>query len=106
MSSAGIIQVEPQRLRTAAAQISQLSGEYDILYTGVLSKISEIRVEYQGADSQAFLERVEGFRIEFVKMKAEIDRYSEFLIQAAKEHEEAQRVALENAKKLVTGGSR
>ena len=105
MSQSEIIYVEPEKLRIAAKQITQLAEDYNIRYNEVLNRISEIQVDYQGIDSRTFLEKVSGFRNEFTKMKAEIDLYAEHLIQTAKEHEEAIRINLENAKKLIGGNS-
>ena len=104
MAQARNIQVATGELRTTAAQLKQLASDYDGLYKEVLGKISDMSATWQEIDSQTYRDKVESFRAEFEKMKAEIERYSDFLIQSAADYEAAQDEAVRQAQSLIGGG--
>ncbi len=101
MAQAGDIRVDTGEVRSTARQLTQLATDYDALYKEVLAKISETSAKWQGVDSEAFREQVEGFRDDFQKMKQEIDDYATFLLQSADAYEKQQEETRQKAKTLT-----
>jgi len=106
MSQGKSIQVATGNLRSTAAQVKELAKQYDGLYKDVLRKLSDMSSTWQGIDSQTYREKVESFRSEFVKMKTELDKYAEYLVQTATDYEKIQNEAVDRAKTLIGGGGK
>jgi WXG100 family type VII secretion target len=106
MAQPRTIKVTTQELRGASQQLTELAREYEGLYREVLSNIGDLNAVWEDKDSAKFRERVEGFRVEFEKMKREIDTYAEFLVKTAGDYESTQDAALAQASSLTSGGMR
>ena len=104
--SARQIQVNTADLRRTASQITELARQYEGLYKEVLGKLSNMSATWQGIDSQTYRDKVESFRGEFVKMKAELDKYAEYLVRTAVDYDRIQIEAIERTKPLASGGFR
>ena len=101
MAQAGDIRVDTGEVRSTARQLTQLADDYDALYKEVLGKMSETSATWQGLDSEAFREQVEGFRDDFQKMKEEINDYAAFPLQSADAYERRQEETRQEAKTLT-----
>jgi len=95
------IKVDSGELRNTSAQITQLASEYQTLYQEVLGKVQDMNATWQFDDFTAYKDEAESFREDFAKMKQEMDRYADFLIQSAAAYENVQDQAVAEAKTLI-----
>lgn len=97
---ARIIEVTPQQLETAAKSIDQLAGEYQTQYQSFYRETGAM-AQWRGADNQAFLQRIEGFKDDFEKMKNLMNQYADFLRRSAKAYRDTQDSVVKEAQSLT-----
>lgn len=97
----GKIKVDPAMLDQAAKTIDGYVGEYEKLYKEVFQKVEALKGDWDGADSLAFIEQVNGFKNDFDNMSKEMKNYSKFLKDSANAYRTAQEEIASSAKKLA-----
>ena len=95
------IQVTPENLRTQAAKVDNIAGEYSEHYDALLAEVDSFTTtDWKGSDANAFREQVQGFKDDFVKMKELMNEYANFMRNAAQVYEDTQREVINQAKSL------
>lgn len=94
------IKVTPLMLETAAGKIGSMSEDYKSLYNQLYSKTGTLISTWKGRDNVAFINKVNGFKKDFEKMKALMDAYSDFLKKSAKAYRDTQTALEALARKL------
>lgn len=71
--------VTPEDLQTSANKIENYAAEFTKAYTSIYTAVSDLRVSYQGEASDAFNERIEGYRDDFSAADTTLAEYVAFL---------------------------
>jgi len=95
------IEVTPEQLETAAGKIDGLAAEYKTQYDLLYSKTSAMSSTWQGKDNVAYIERIDGFKDDFERMRKLMADYADFLKKSAKAYRDAQNAITEEARKLI-----
>jgi len=83
------IVVDPPELHAAASAFNQLSGEYQMVYQSLLNTASTMGAAWQSADNLAFVEQINGFCPDLLKMVQHLEQASQALTMQAKNYEAA-----------------
>jgi WXG100 family type VII secretion target len=84
------IRANPAQLRAVADAVAPAAAEYRKLYSKLYSDIDRLKAGWQGADQQAYVQQIEGFKEDFEAMAVLMEMYSDFLREAAKTYQQAQ----------------
>lgn len=94
------ILVTPEELQKKATLVDEEATNYYNDYQKLLGGVRDFTsTDFQGEDAKAFCAKVEGFEPEFSKMKDLMNKYAEFLRQAAQNYLDTQ----ENTKNNISG---
>lgn len=75
--------VTPEDLETSATKVESLAAEFTKAYTSIYTAVSDLRVSYKGEASDAFNERIEGYRNDFTAADTTLADYVAFLREYA-----------------------
>lgn len=95
------IQVTPEQLETTAGKIEGLAADYKTQYEQLYAETSAMGSTWSGKDNVAFIDRIAGFKDDFVKMHALMLDYASFLRKSAKAYRDTQDTVVREAQKLV-----
>lgn len=95
------ITVTPENLIEKAGQVNRQADKYYNEYTNLLKDVQTLTADdWTGDDAEAFKEKVEGFRLDFEKMKELMNEYARFLKEAAESYQNTQRNAINTINSL------
>ncbi|MBR5949277.1 MAG: WXG100 family type VII secretion target [Clostridia bacterium] len=89
-TSKGNITVSPEKLRAAANRIKTLAEQYEGEYKKFYNTTENMSAGWEGDDNRAFIQRIDGFKDDFQKMKTLMDRYADFLNTSAATYDKTQ----------------
>ncbi len=83
--SVGKIEVTPEELRKISSEVTVLVEKYKENYTTLYDIIKTIKDSsaWDGADHDAFVEKINEFKKEFIEMEKDMEHYADFLNKAA-----------------------
>lgn len=94
------IMVTPEMLESTASSIEGLANEYKAQYTELYSTTGSLASTWVGADNEAFINQIDGFRDDLERMFNLMNRYAEYLRATAKAYRETQENIVRQAKSL------
>ena len=90
-------------MRSTANEVDNLASDYETQYQNLVNEVENLTsLHYQGIDADAFREKVEEFKLDFMKMKNLMNDYATFLRDTATQYENTQRNRLQQAQQLGT----
>lgn len=95
------IKVTPELLESAGNRIESLAGDYKTQYEQFYSETNAMASTWNGKDNLAFIDQIAGFKDDFEKMYALMNRYVAFLRESAKHYRDTQDAVVAQAKKLT-----
>lgn len=95
--------VDTSRLTAAAQKVEGLAGEYEGEYGRLFETVHDMKAVYDSADSEAFINQIEGFRNDFEKMTQLMREYASFLKKTATDYETRSQQLANEAKRLNQG---
>lgn len=95
------INVEPERLESAAIQMEKQIEAYEQGYKKILMEVEHLENVWKGKDNVAFVLQIKGFTKEFQEMSALMYQYKEFLLFSARKYRETQAERIASVKRLV-----
>jgi WXG100 family type VII secretion target len=95
------IMVTPEQLETAAGKIESLASDYQSQYNALYGKTDALASTWQGDDNKAFVDQIEGFKEDFLKMYNLMNEYASYLRTTAKQYRTTQEQVVSQAKSLV-----
>lgn len=72
------------RLRTLGNEVQSEAGSYKTEVNNIYATVDNLRTVWNGADNQAFVTKVTGYREEIENLGKVVDSYGDFLLQVAK----------------------
>lgn len=94
------ILVTPENLNAKAGEVDGKASEYYSKYQSLLADVQNLTsTDWTGEDATAFLQKVQDFEPDFMKMKELMEEYAVFLRQAATNYTTTQ----ENIKNTIAG---
>lgn len=95
------IQVTTENLRAKAGEVESKANDYLSDYSNLLSDVATLTSsDWKGADADAFLNQIEGFREDFQKMKQLMDEYAQFMRTASINYDDTQSNVISQIKAL------
>lgn len=95
------IQVTTESLRAKAAEVESKANDYLSDYSNLLNDVATLTSsDWKGADADAFLNQIEGFREDFQKMKTLMDEYAQFMRTASINYDDTQSNVISQIKAL------
>ena len=98
---ARVIQVTPEQLITTAGKIEGLASEYKKQYEQLYSETNAMATTWSGKDHVEFVNRIDGFKDDLLKMYELMMAYADFLRKSAKAYSDAQDAVVNEARTLV-----
>ncbi|MGN0202925.1 MAG: WXG100 family type VII secretion target [Coprococcus sp.] len=95
------IVVTPEVLKTTASYVTEQANSYKQNYEKLYTEVNAMASAWQGADNQAFVSQIEGFKEDFNAMYKLMNQYAEFLTKAADAYSSTQKEIITKARKLV-----
>lgn len=95
------IKVTPELLDSAAGKIETLAAEYKTQYETFYDETNAMASTWNGKDNIAFINQIAGFKDDFEKMYALMNRYVTFLRDSAKHYRNTQDAVVAQARKLT-----
>lgn len=97
---AEIIKVTPQKLRSAAGDISSLASDYKSLYTKLYQEADGMNSSWDAADNVAYIKRIKEFEEDFKAMYDLMMDYVDYLETSAAAYEKTQDDVITQAGRL------
>lgn len=94
--------VDPSKLDTVSSTIDGMVSDYKNLYGTLFSEVDGIGAAWQGADNQAFVNKIKGFSDDYLKMATLMGQYSQFLKDSSKAYTGTQNNVISAAGKLAS----
>lgn len=95
------IKVTTENLVSKANEVDGKADEYCTNYSQLLNDVATLTsTDWKGADADAFLQQIEGFREDFVKMKDLMNEYANFMRTASKSYDNTQENVISQIKSL------
>ncbi len=94
------IEVTPDLLVSAAGAIENLASQYKDQYTRLYSETNAMASTWSGKDNLAYTDQIAGFKDDFEKMYALMNRYATFLRDSAKMYRDTQDAVVTEARRL------
>jgi len=94
--------VETEELKASAAQIETKAAEYQNQYSKLYQEISNLKVEYKGQASDAFNNKIEGYRSSFEELGTVVRAYVDYLKNTAMQYEAVESAIADTAGKLTS----
>lgn len=98
-----IFDVTPENLESSASRIESKTSEFTKAYTSIYTAVSDLRVTYKGEASDAFNERIEGYKNDFSAAETALKNYVQFLREYASKLNETERDIKSKASALSVG---
>ena len=95
------LQVETLELNRAANDIEELINDYMSQYRALYNQVSLASSYWQGKDQAAFVEKLDQFEEQFIKMTNLLNEYVMFLRNSAKAYTSTQDAILEAVQRLI-----
>lgn len=80
------ITVDTQRLVSASKEIAKSAASYKTTSENIFNEVNSMSSAWQGADNQAFVNQISGFREDFKKMDDLLNLYADMLLIVDKEY--------------------
>lgn len=96
-----VIRVTPERLKSAAEKIGQLSNEYQTIYNQLIQQARTMGSSWDSADNKAFVSQIEGFCDDLKQMKNKLDYGQKMICQQSLNYVQIQNHNLAQIKKLA-----
>lgn len=94
------ILVTPENLNAKAGEVDGKASEYYSKYQALLADVQSLTsTDWTGEDATAFLQKVQDFEPDFMKMKQLMEEYASFLRQASSNYTTTQ----SNIKNTIAG---
>ena len=74
-----IFDVTPEELEASASTIEGKTEEFIKTYNSIYTAVSDLRVTYEGEASDAFNQRIEGYKNDFSAAEKALKNYVQFL---------------------------
>lgn len=78
-----IFDVTPEELEASASKVEGKTNEFNKAYNSIYTAVSDLRVTYKGNASDAFNQRIEGYRNDFSAAEKALTNYVQFLREYA-----------------------
>lgn len=78
-----IFDVTPEELEVSASKIEGKTGEFTKAYNNIYTAVGDLRVSFEGDASDAFNQRIEGYKNDFSAAEKALTRYVAFLREYA-----------------------
>jgi WXG100 family type VII secretion target len=98
---ARVIEVTPEQLETTAGRIEGLAADYKAQYEKLYSETSAMASTWNGKDNVAFVNQIDGFKDDLMKMHNEMLKYADYLRKTAKAYRDTQDTVVSEARKLA-----
>lgn len=95
--------VTPRELQQSAGNIENRLREFVGSFNNIYSATTDLKVQYQGASSDAFNQRIEGYRVNFQAAEKTLREYIDFLNRYAAEMSRTEGELTGRAGQLSTG---
>lgn len=95
------IRVQPSELTAAASKIVSYRSNYIDDYNEIINKVNNLTsTSFGGADAEAFAQKVQEFKKDFIQMENILQEYINFLNNAAEAYKNAQSKVVTSANNL------
>ncbi|WP_234121605.1 WXG100 family type VII secretion target [Clostridium hydrogenum] len=95
------IMVDPAKLQSTSSSMDSQIAEYERQYNQLYSEVESMGAAWQGADNQAYVSQIDGFKDDFKAMVQVMKDYSDFLKSASKVYTQAQDDTINAARRLT-----
>ena len=95
------MEFDPAKITAAAAQISQISGNYKSIYTSLIKSATTMGNAWEGQDNAQFTSQILGCCEDLDKMVKKLELMSETLTKQAANYTSVQDANISGAKKLA-----
>lgn len=76
---ATVFDVTPEQLEASASKVEAKAAEFTKAYGTIYTAVSDLRVNYKGEASDAFNQRIEGYKNDFSAADKALKNYVQFL---------------------------
>ena len=76
---ANIIDITPHEIAAAATNMETSLLEFTRAYTNIYSATGDLRVQFQGAASSTYNQRIEAYRGDFLRVEQSVKEFIQFL---------------------------
>jgi Uncharacterized protein conserved in bacteria len=95
------ILVDPSKLEKSGNKMREQAAEYGRLYLTLFTLVDNLSSEWKGEDNEAFSKRILDFKNDLDTMKANLDKYADFLNSSATLYKNTQTNVVNTAKGLA-----
>lgn len=95
------ILVEPAVLENSASSIETLNDQYREAYQRLYQNVDMLSTAWQGSDNTAFINQINGYKEDFMRISLLLSQYSEFLQSSAHAYRQTQIELAQQATRLT-----